>query len=201
MSRKLVHLVLLSLLLPLSSCGLFEELYGNPISEVTSMAIIPLDVPLPQPVTIAFPSLNFDDLPLDPETGRVRFSPVYQHIDLAAKVEQALSRVGASLKSVKLIGIKIDIEDNQLTRDADPLVIQIGSANQSQDEAPDVGQTPLFTPDMRGDHEGEVFDSAEEALTSLDFHVGLATTIDPNNPPGGVIRFNLTLRVEIRPEL
>lgn len=201
MFKKMAVVASLLLVLPLGSCALFEELYGSPIDELGNLAVIPLNFTLPQPVTLLFPTVDFSELPMDPETGRVRFAPVYESVDLSERVDQALSAVGARLRSVRLVGVRVDIEDNQLVRDADPLLVQIGTENQSQDDAPDVAQTPLFTPDMTGTHNGEVFDPAEDALTSMNFNVGLATTIDPNNPPGGVLRFTLTLQLEIRPEV
>ena len=204
------RLWLLVLALGLSGCDFLEELYGNPSAELQQSFLNPeFSYTLPQPIQPIYPTTGFDGLPIDPETGFVRLdvpvdplnpeSAFFRDIDIGSNLPSfggALDRVCA----IRLVGIDVEVDQNTLQRDAEPFTILIGPLGATQAQAIPFARTPGFTPATRDTVAGEVLNDGVDFLTGLQFGLGIYTVINTANPPGGALRFNLTLRLraEIR---
>lgn len=201
-TRK-AFLAVAALSLLLSSCGLFEELYGKPTDAVAGAATVDISVDVPFPIALGD---AFADVPAETPSGtEVGLPELYIPQDLE---QQLPSDVPTDrIDRIELRGVSRMCTSNTLTVNIQEMELRIGGPNDSFETATVAATLPALPAGQGlGTASGTVDPSTRaevgSRLASLRFGLGVApVAVLGDDAPAGQADCTLTLDLRIVPRL
>lgn len=204
------RLLLLLLLPALASCGLFEELYGDPRAEAQAgLSSVVIEVPLSFPIVLGDTGFALPPAADIDTTTEFWFPPIYVGTEALREAAErdVPPAVLERIERIELVGVGVQALENTLSTDLLPMEFRIGAPSDSFEQALVAALLPRIEARDTTAAEAEINEDNQEAvgeqLATLSLGAGLQPGIllDPADTPTGRATLEIVLRLRVVPRI